>query len=162
VPSFILKKRFDQYRDLPAAERRLIVGMAILLPAIGAGLRLLGYRRTRALIDRMSDPQIRRDHSMPVRPSVEAANRLGQLVRIAANHGPYRATCLRQSLALLFLLRRRGWPAELRIGVRREGDGLDAHAWVELEGFALNDIAEAAGRFAPLDGSYSPQPASRP
>ncbi len=56
---------------------------------------------------------------------------------IAASHGPYRATCLRQSLALWLLLRRRGIPAELRIGVRKEGGDLQAHAWVEHQGATL-------------------------
>ena len=34
-------------------------------------------------------------------------------------------------------LRRRGLASQLRIGARRNGDTLDAHAWVELAGTPL-------------------------
>ena len=44
---------------------------------------------------------------------------------------PLRVTCLRESLVLLALLRRRGQPARLQIGVNKSGGDLLAHAWVE-------------------------------
>ena len=47
--------------------------------------------------------------------------------------------CLKQSLILFRILRRRGITAELRIGVRRVGDNLNAHAWVECDGHMLLD-----------------------
>lgn len=46
-----------------------------------------------------------------------------------------RATCLPQALAAESLLTRGGLPADLRIGVKKDGAGkLLAHAWVESEG----------------------------
>ena len=43
--------------------------------------------------------------------------------------------CLTQALVLLLLFKRRGYPADLRIGVRQDGDGqIRAHAWVESAG----------------------------
>lgn len=83
-------------------------------------------------------------------------NRLGQAGRcgptLVATIDPWRAArlvegisaicrmrCLRQSLILFGMLRRRSIPAELRIGVRRVGDHLNAHAWVEYDGQVLLD-----------------------
>lgn len=134
------RRRREQWRGLAPRERRLLPRLALLLPLIGAALRLLGYHRTRALLERLSRPPQR---PIPADPGVgttaDTAQRLARLVGIAANHGPYRATCLRQSLALWWLLRRRGIPAELRIGVRKQQGELQAHAWVEHQGQGLND-----------------------
>ncbi len=107
----------------------MLARLVFLLPAVGASLRLLGFKRTRDLLERFAPPlaQKRLDEIA----LFENANGIARLVAIAANHGPYRATCLRQSLALWWLLRRRGIPAELRIGVRKDDGDLKAHAWVE-------------------------------
>jgi hypothetical protein len=106
------------------------------LPFIGAALRLLGFRGTRDLLERFSPA-----HPTPSRPYsadlAEDAQRSARLVGIAARHRPYRATCLRQSLALWWLLRRRGISTELRIGVRMDSGALRAHAWVEFCGRPL-------------------------
>jgi hypothetical protein len=41
------------------------------------------------------------------------------------------ATCLTQALAAQVLLARSGHPAALRLGTRRTGASLAAHAWLE-------------------------------
>jgi hypothetical protein len=50
---------------------------------------------------------------------------------------PRRAMCLEQSLALFVLLRRRGVPADLRVGVQTLP--FSAHAWVEVDGQPINE-----------------------
>ena len=49
------------------------------------------------------------------------------------------ATCLKKSLILFRLLRKRGIPAELRLGVRKVDDEFSSHAWIECEGRAFLD-----------------------
>ena len=81
------------------------------------------------------------------------AGRVDALVRVvasAANHHVKAVTCLERSLVLQWLLRRQGCPAELRIGVRPDIAGLDAHAWVEIDGEPVNDRRDIAQAFAPL------------
>ena len=51
---------------------------------------------------------------------------------------PIRATCLRESLVLYALLRRRGAAPRLCVGVRKDGATLAAHAWVECDGVATS------------------------
>jgi len=56
-------------------------------------------------------------------------------VRLATSIPPFRTTCLVRSMVLARILRRRGYPAEVVIGVPEEGVGTDprfAHAWVEV------------------------------
>ena len=52
-------------------------------------------------------------------------------------------TCLKKSLILLRLLRKRGVPAELRLGVRKVDDDFSAHAWIECAGRTLLDSGTA-------------------
>ena len=60
-------------------------------------------------------------------------------------------TCLDRSVALWFTMRQHGLDGDLRIGVARNGDTLDAHAWVEYGGAVLNDTADVSERFAVFD-----------
>jgi hypothetical protein len=61
---------------------------------------------------------------------------------------PEEVVCLEQSLALYLLLRRRGVPAELRIGVQVYP--FYAHAWVELDGRPVNEDVETVEKFRAL------------
>jgi hypothetical protein len=56
-------------------------------------------------------------------------------VRLATSIPPFRTTCLVRSMVLARILRRRGYSAEVVIGVHEEGVDRDprfAHAWVEI------------------------------
>lgn len=75
-----------------------------------------------------------------------------RLARFAAV--PYRlfrrtGTCLRESIVLSVLLRRRGVSAFIRFGVSLE-EGLTAHAWVEIPGVR----SEAGSPFHELRGAW--------
>ena len=105
------------------------------LACIHASLAVLGYARTRRLVERASR------HHQP-RPATAAeiadAKALAELAAIAGQHGAVEATCLRRSLLLHGWLRWRGLRPTLLLGLPTNapapaaGD-FSAHAWVELE-----------------------------
>ena len=139
-----------QWSGLPSHERRLLLALALLQPMISVALRLRGFRRTQAWLERLGT------HASPHRAStgdLAAAERLAQLAAIAGRRGPVATTCLRQALAVRWLLRRRGLQPELRFGVDRIGDTPDMHAWVELEGVPL---AQPQLRHAAFQPAASP------
>ncbi len=146
-----MRRRLEQLLALAPWERRLLARLVLLLPAIGAALHLLGFKRTRDLLARLA-PTPADQNRVAATPAADGAQRIARLVAIAAHHGPYRATCLRQSLALWWLLRRRGTPAELRLGVCKDGGELQAHAWVEHDGMALGGGSDLGSRFAAFPG----------
>jgi hypothetical protein len=74
-----------------------------------------------------------------------------RMVDLAARHLPWQPSCLPRSLVLWFLLRRQGVPAELRIGVRKSQQQLQAHAWVEVEGQVVNDAPDIAAEYRPFE-----------
>jgi hypothetical protein len=145
-----MRRRLEQLRALAPWEQRLLARLVLLLPAIGAALRLLGFKRTRDLLARLVPTPADQDR-LAGASTADEAQRIARLVAIAAHHGLYRATCLRQSLALWWLLRRRGIPAELRIGVRKDSGDLQAHAWVEHAGAPLDPGSPGYVAFADFD-----------
>ena len=72
-----------------------------------------------------------------------------QIARVGGR--PYGATCLDRSVFLWFLMSQRGLDAGIRIGVAFEGNRLDGHAWVELDGRVVNDKPDVADRFSVFD-----------
>ena len=66
--------------------------------------------------------------------------------------GPDQGDCLPRSLAIYAALRAQGWPAIFVSGVRKEGDRILGHAWVELDGSVLPELSyrrEPAGPYVP-------------
>ncbi len=59
--------------------------------------------------------------------------------------------CLDQSLAIASLLRERGIDARLLIGAARGGAGIEAHAWVEIDGEPIGEPADLRERFRVLE-----------
>src|SRR5215831_2394824 len=112
----------DRCRRLTRDERALVVRAAFCLAANAIGLRIFGLKRMLRL------PPVARADAADAEPLVTAVERAGRYVP--------GGTCLAQSLALARMLRSRGIPAQVRVGVRTSA-GFDAHAWVEVGGRQL-------------------------
>lgn len=78
------------------------------------------------------------------------ARREQRLVGMAARLHLLSMTCLPQAFTLRWMLGRRGIPAQVRIGANKGCAGVHAHAWVEIEGQAI-ESEEITDRFKPLD-----------
>lgn len=80
------------------------------------------------------------------------AQALADAVRWTATHGLFRPYCLVRSLALQDLLRAEGIDgSEIRVGVRRDGGRLQAHAWVIWNGELLGDDQAHVSGFTEVD-----------
>ena len=132
----------DKFLALPPAERATLLRALVWLPVIALQLRLRGF-----------DTASCNARSVAATPDGRAPDprATARLVATAARHGLHRGNCLSQSLTLQRLLARQGVAVELRIGARRAGEKLEAHAWVEHDGRPLNDGADVAQRFPPFD-----------
>jgi transglutaminase-like putative cysteine protease len=116
---------------------------AFLLVAVSRlTLRFLGFAKAIAITRRIAGRRSEITGAALVVPEV------CRRVALAGVFFPGRARCLEQSLALYVLLRRRGVPAQLRIGVQPYP--FNAHAWVELSGAPLNEQPEMVRQFVPL------------
>jgi Transglutaminase-like superfamily len=111
--------------DLPIIAEAI----ALVVP-VEIGLR---YRSIDSLVARL---ERRRRHPGSVARAVDV-ERAATVVDRLGSFYPLRATCLKKSLVLLGILRRRGVPAELRLGVRKVEGQFSAHAWIESDGRTL-------------------------
>jgi hypothetical protein len=133
-------RKLKRFTALTAGERGDFLRSLLLLPGISLGLRLFGYRRC---------------HGWLVRPPGQKATNAqardtAQMVAAACALMPLRPTCLTRSLALNYLLRRHGLPAELRIGVRKADEQFAAHAWVECAGEAFGQ-SDGGAAYTPFE-----------
>ena len=140
-----------RFCKLSGRERRDFFLGLLFLPAVAIWLRVSTFRSVQQalekwhgdldLTNRRDDPRIFTD-----------AQSASRMLDAASRRGVVRGNCLSRSIALCWLLRRRGIPAHLRIGARKIGNQLEAHAWVEVAGHAINDSDNVQTRYAPFAG----------
>jgi hypothetical protein len=140
---------------LTTADRWTLVQAGFLLPITAVAFRFLGFRRWQATLQRWAGAHpcwaCHADTDCAAR-----ACRIAWLVEVAARFVIGRDSCLAQSLVLCWLLRRRGLEGKLHIGVRKNGDRLQAHAWVVYRHVVLNDGVDVSDPFVPFDKAIVP------
>lgn len=73
-----------------------------------------------------------------------------RVARTVLRHRPFNGTCLRRSLIAAWVLRKRDHG--VRIGVRKAGDTMAAHSWLEVDGISLEPEADENFSFlAPIE-----------
>lgn len=132
----------------------MFVRSVVLLPFAVCAVRLFSVKTVAGWMD--ARPEAAR---APARQNQQETHRLAQAARrmmeAASRYGLARGNCLSKSLVLWRLLRREGVVATLRVGGRKEGKQFEAHAWVELDGFAINDSGGLRDGFVPFDEGKS-------
>lgn len=144
----MLAANLNKFNRLSREERRLFVQAILLLPVIHLGLIVLGYSRLRKGLERLTP--LKPIRSEPEPETLGRGQMIARLVAVAAGHGFYKASCLRKSLLVWWLLRRAGIPGKVCFGVRLVAQKLEAHAWVEYHGIVLNDSATVRQNFKTL------------
>ena len=132
-------------------DRLVQIQAGLLIPIVEIWMRKRSFRRCQAGLIRMADlfPRV----SSP--PSIERAQSIAALVDTGnRRYSLYIADCLTRSLVLQYMLRRRNIPATLRLGVRTITGQFEAHAWVEYEGSALNELEDVRTVYAPFDWTH--------
>lgn len=163
--------KLARWKSMSGDERRLWLTAWLALPMLALLLRFFGLRRTQELLLSIHrrDAEFRRgfaevfqtSSAFPLRSlrlcgEERFAEVVARLINSAARYSPVTVNCLPQSLFVWWMLRREGIEAELRIGVRKERQTVEAHAWVELSGQVLNDRADVEQRFQPFDAVILP------
>jgi len=138
---------FRKARRLSPSEQRLLAQALILLPLTRGAICLLGIKHWQRLLSRLpttANPGL----SNPE----QRARVIARMVKVAAERRIISANCLQQTLVLWFLLRRHGIDSEICFGARKQAGEVQAHAWVESFGQALNEDQEVCRHFSPFAG----------
>jgi hypothetical protein len=136
-------ERWRRWRRLRANDRREALRAAMLVVLSELGVRLFGLKRTR---DWLRPPMV----TGSATPESAVLARVTEAIERVRCHSPLAGTCLSRSLALEYLLSRRGIRSNLRIGARRSGGAVSGHAWVEVNGRPVNDTPDVHREFTPL------------
>lgn len=79
----------------------------------------------------------------------DTIDRVCMAVNYACVWYPKQALCLQRSFVTTYLLRKRGIPAQMVLGAQKLP--FKAHAWVEVEGRAINERSNVQATFAIWD-----------
>src|SRR5690242_16838622 len=147
----MMTRAIRRFAGLPSPEQRLFLRAIWWLPVMACATRLLRLRELQSWIERPSSRRNEKNRAIGLGPSS-----VERMVVSAARYGVVHGNCLSRSLTLCYLLRSYGFDACLRLGARRRGKSLEAHAWVELNGSIYDSADDVRGFFAP----FSIHPAS--
>ena len=138
--------RFRQIKLLTVDDWRVIWVSLVALPVTALALRAAGLKRTNAWLSGPASPVD--GAGLDPAGEIEAAVRVVRAVGIAANHGPYRANCLKRALVSRWLLARRGIDSEIRYGATKDTASFLAHAWIEVQGIPIGEGEGVEARYA--------------
>jgi hypothetical protein len=82
-------------------------------------------------------------------PQPDGVDRVCRAVNYACVWYPKQALCLQRSFVTTYLLRKRGIPAQMVLGAQKLP--FKAHAWVEVEGRAINERSDVQMTYAVWD-----------
>ncbi|HEX9763772.1 MAG TPA: lasso peptide biosynthesis B2 protein [Candidatus Acidoferrales bacterium] len=115
---------WQKLRALNRSDWGVLFECVWVIPAVEFNIR---WRSPKSWLPAVSDSA-----PPPASPaSSAAADRVAHLVDAVYRRLPFEPTCLTRSLALYRLLRARGIPCQLRIGLRKNQAALEGHAWTE-------------------------------
>lgn len=141
-------RKLRSFWGLDRSSRWLLLQALLFFPLVILSLKFRGLKRTQSDLVRLLPPgKILLQDSDRTSKIIQTIS----MVQLAAKYFQPWVKCVQKSLLLWGLLRHQGINSELRIGVKRDAETFEAHAWVEYEGFVLNDTQNVRDRFAMFD-----------
>lgn len=112
------------------------------------------FRTTFSIVDSTAQwfSRLLGNHSGNVETLVRAKS-IAYLANAVFSRSPIPLTCLHRSLALYWYIRSLSIDCNLRVGVRSDGTGIGAHAWIEVDGVSLDPRSVEYAPFDPLDAN---------
>ena len=128
---------------LSPLEFFLLVVSALALPVVAMLLKYRGFRRTEQLFSRFSRKPVTAD-------ATDRVHSTARMVSIAAHKGPFNAQCLEQAITLWWMLGLMGIESTIRMGIYKNGDAVEAHAWVLYQEEIVLGELERLSNYTPL------------
>lgn len=148
-------EKLRRFSALDRTAQRLFLRALVTLPLVALWLKLRGFQNTQASLQRTLSTSI--PEAGPDLVKTRAAL-TAHMVNAADRHGLVHPSCLAKSLTLWWLLGRQGIASHLRIGIRKQDNQFEAHAWVERDGAALNEPEEHHHHYAAFDAAFASLP----
>ena len=149
--------KIKKFNSCSPLEKWALAHAVFLLPLVNVSLILRGFKRTYKTLSNLAPLKSKASGgARPAENMIDQGQALARAVEIAGHVLPFEIKCLPISMVTHLLLRRRGIPGDLRIGVKRFKDDLEAHAWVELAGHPLRQRDDQKDQFLPFSTPITP------
>lgn len=136
--------RLARLRRLTWRDWALLAEAFVSLAAACVAVRLVPFRRLAPHIGAITT-----DAPPAHGPGRGQPARIGRAVQAVSRRVPWHTKCLTEAMAAQWMLRRRGLPAVLHLGVQKEGGAMSAHAWTSCnDEFVV--CGAGAERFTPI------------
>jgi Transglutaminase-like superfamily len=138
--------RLFKFWSLPQREKQLFCEASLLLLLSDLSVKTIAYRHI--------DSFLRARWNDVTRGTIDSGDDIEQLVKLSisrmASLLPWKILCLSRSIAEFIMLRRRGIPAVMHMGVKfHENSSLHAHAWVHIATDLTEGNSDSSG-FTPV------------
>ena len=152
------ERRWRAFAAIPPDDRKPFAWAWWILLWCRLRLRFPALLRGRRLVQ----VELTRQSALSTAPPAQAEEaRLVAIFNLAAANHLTHFSCLPRALALKAFLGRHGIPSHLRLGVRKDGSLLEAHAWLEQSGSVLNDRETHVRLYHALDCEAGPESIER-
>jgi len=140
-----MPRKLTRLAALGPREWLLLCQLVPFALCLGVSLRYLSLSR---LIDLLTwETEWSFLQPFPLGHRAVTVDQLVVLADFAARGTGIIGRCLARSLLLFWLLKVRGEPVDLKIGVRRGADSIFGHAWIEQQGRILLDPQTTSEEF---------------
>jgi hypothetical protein len=136
-----LRRNFAQLRRRRRTDWLLLIEAAVWLGLARVAIISLSFRRITRLFGLSPGGSL--EQSVP-----QPGDRIAWALGAVAPRTPWKSTCLVKALAGSCMLRLRGIPASIALGVAKSEstpDGIAAHAWLSSGGVCITGGAEREG-----------------
>ncbi len=128
-----MKKEFTKFNKLNFSEKLIIIESSIILLIVRFLIKIFGFKTTHYILNKLTL------FSVKVKNEKLFIKKAGNLIKGASKVLPIKTTCVEDSITLWLMLKNRGIDSYLKIGVNQNTDKLDAHAWVEIDGYVISE-----------------------
>jgi transglutaminase superfamily protein len=130
-----------------------MIAEAMVFPLfLPLSFRFAGVQKTQAWLRNWAEGNCLQPIGAEANAVTSSALRTQLIVKRTTGLG---GSCLVRSLSLWVILRRRGVHASLRIGMRRSGEKVEGHAWLEIDGIPVNEKQAVIRTYTVFDGPIS-------
>jgi hypothetical protein len=131
---------------LSPKQRRVLASALFWMTVVRVGLRIMSFHQMRRWL-----PNREAQVAQGVDQLCPPIDQIRWAVQASSRYLPGEVKCLPRALTAQVLLRRYGYPCELRIGVTGPSQAaFEAHAWVESQGQIVVGDLPNLQRFVPL------------
>ncbi|MBV6623415.1 MAG: lasso peptide biosynthesis B2 protein [Rivularia sp. (in: Bacteria)] len=144
-----LLRKLNKIFRLSPKDLYLVFVTFILLGTIRLGLRFVELSVLLKLVEKVSKPEFPL-LGIKLIESALSPSKIVSAINLTTRNMPGGAKCLARALTVRTLMSRYGYAPELCIGVAKNEEKFEAHAWIEYQGQVIVGFLPDLPRYIPL------------